>query len=146
MALPPLRERGEDIPLLIQHFVDHFARLFKRQAASFDAESMRALCSYRWPGNVRELSNLVERHVALSDGPVMHLESLPKIATGPAQAGGLDADLPDLDTLERRYILKVLEQCGGSREQTAATLGINKSTLWRKLRQYSEQGHLKTSD
>ncbi len=137
LRMPPLRERRDDIPLLVQHFVDHFARRYHREAAGFDAAGMRRLMEYSWPGNVRELRNLVERHVALADGPVLELEPLP---APPPHGDGIDADWPTLQELERRYILRVLEHCGGSREKTAATLGINKSTLWRKLQAWRREG------
>ncbi len=137
LRMPPLRERRDDIPLLVQHFVDHFARRYHREVVGFDAASMRRLLEYPWPGNVRELRNLVERHVALADGPVLELEPLP---AAPPRGDGIDADWPTLQELERRYILRVLEHCGGSREKTAATLGINKSTLWRKLQAWRREG------
>ena len=143
LRMPPLRERRDDIPLLVQHFVDHFARRYHREVAGFDAASMRRLLEYPWPGNVRELRNLVERHVALADGPVLELEPLP---AAPPRGDGIDADWPTLQELERRYILRVLEHCGGSREKTAATLGINKSTLWRKLQAWRREGLVDETD
>ena len=140
IALPPLRDRREDIPLLVQHFVEEFARRYGRTVRGFDAESMRRLMDYHWPGNVRELRNVVERHVALADGPELRLEGLEPAPEPPGHApgegGAIDADLPTLAELERRYILKVLERFGGSRERAAAALGINKSTLWRRLQRY----------
>lgn len=136
LRMPPLRERREDIPELLQHFVSEFARHYHREVDGFDAASMRRLTEYDWPGNVRELRNLVERHVALADRRLIHVDELE--GARPAAAQGLDADLPSLQELERRYILKVLARYGHNREKTAATLGINKSTLWRKLRQYEE--------
>ncbi|MDT8405004.1 sigma-54 dependent transcriptional regulator [Sulfuriflexus sp.] len=132
IRLPALRERRDDIPELLQHFADHFARHFQRDVKGFDAASVQQLCEYDWPGNVRELRNLVERHVALADGPVLHVESLPSLRRGEV----IDSDNPSLEELERRYILKLLEKFGGNREKTAVALGINKSTLWRRLQQY----------
>jgi DNA-binding NtrC family response regulator len=134
IAMPPLRERCEDVPLLVQHFVAHFKDLYNRDVTGFDAASMQALCDYHWPGNVRELRNLVERHIALADGPELHIDELPRPVGGAQE--DIERDLPSLEELERRYILQVLERFGGNRERTAATLGINKSTLWRKLQQY----------
>jgi DNA-binding NtrC family response regulator len=131
--MPALRERREDIAPLIEHFVQHFAAQFHRDVQGFDHDSMQRLCAYHWPGNVRELRNLVERHVALADAPHMHVESLP----GPRRGKEIDADLPSLAELEKRYILKVLDRHDGNREQTAGVLGINKSTLWRKLQAYT---------
>jgi len=137
ITMPPLRDRAEDIPLLVQHFVSEFASRYQRQVEGFDAASMAKLMAYDWPGNVRELRNLVERHIALADGPVLHLQGLPG-GSAPAAEEALDAGFPSLAELERRYILKVLAAEGGNRERTAAVLGINKSTLWRKLQQYGK--------
>jgi len=137
LRMPALRERRDDIPVLVQHFIDHFNQQYQRKVTGFDAASMQQLLQYDWPGNVRELQNLVERHVALADHPLLHLERLggPRPATARSESG-IDQDLPSLQELERRYILKVLDHYQGNREQTAASLGINKSTLWRKLQQY----------
>jgi len=132
LSLPPLRQRRDDIPLLVQHFVEHYASHYHRDVSGFDASSMKRLIDYDWPGNVRELQNLVERSVALAEGRVMHLDTI----TGLRGGGEIDSDLPSLAELERRYIEKVLEHFNQSREKTAATLGINKSTLWRKLQNY----------
>jgi transcriptional regulator with PAS, ATPase and Fis domain len=132
ILMPPLRNRREDVPLLLQYFLDKYAEAFHRDVKGFDAESMERLCNYDWPGNVRELSNVVERSVALADGPVLHVAELGMLATSNA----IDSGLPSLEELERRYILKLLDMYQGSREKTAATLGINKSTLWRRLQQY----------
>ncbi len=141
LRMPALRERREDIPELVQHFVDEFARQYHRDVEGFDAGSLERLTAYDWPGNVRELRNLVERHVALADRPRMHVEAI----EGVRPRDSLDGDLPKLQELERRYILKVLALHGDNREKSAATLGINKSTLWRKLRQYEQGGSGSTS-
>lgn len=137
--MPPLRERRDDIPLLAQHFVDELAQRYHRDVTGFDAESMARLCDHPWPGNIRELRNLVERHIALADQPVLHVDTLPESTAG---GGTLEQGEPSLEELERRYILRTLEKFQGNRERTAATLGINKSTLWRKLQLYQKQGWL----
>ena len=137
LHMPCLRERREDIPELVQEFIEHFNRQYKRRVRGFDAASMQQLLAYDWPGNIRELKNLVERHVALADHELMHLERLGSLRPASTSSeGGIDSDLPTLEELERRYILKVLAHNQDNRDQTAATLGINKSTLWRKLQQY----------
>ncbi|OOG20653.1 sigma-54-dependent Fis family transcriptional regulator [Thioalkalivibrio denitrificans] len=139
IVMPPLRARREDIPVLLQAFVEEFAGRYHRQVDGFDAQSLERLQAYDWPGNVRELRNLVERHIALADGPQLHLDpQWPGAVDAQGTTPALDADEPDLATLERRYILKTLERLGGNREQTARALGINKSTLWRKLQQYEQ--------
>lgn len=138
ITLPPLRERTEDIPLLVEHFTAEFARRYHRDTRGFDAASMRELMAWPWPGNIRELKNLVERHVALAEpGETMRLQE-GALGSDSRPAGGQapdpGADWPDLKTLERRYIDQVLRHTAGNRERAAAILGVNKSTLWRKLK------------
>ncbi|MGD9889280.1 MAG: sigma-54-dependent transcriptional regulator [Halothiobacillaceae bacterium] len=144
LRMPPLRERREDISDLVQHFVREFAERYHRNVTGFDASSMERLVSATWPGNVRELKNLIERHVALAEQPILHLEpthrqpalnSASEVthAEPDRMSACIDADTPSLEELERRYILKTLQRHDGNREQTARALGINKSTLWRKL-------------
>lgn len=134
IAMPPLRKRKDDIPALVQHFVRDFAAEYGREVTGFDKTSIAALQSYSWPGNVRELRNLVERHVILSEHPTISAVDLP--GTEPISSA-IDADLPKLQELERRYIEKTLDHFEGNRSKAAETLGIDKSTLWRKLQTYS---------
>ncbi|MDH5185112.1 MAG: sigma-54 dependent transcriptional regulator [Gammaproteobacteria bacterium] len=133
IRMPALRERREDIPALTQHFVKALAERYQRQVSGFDADSMKKLMHYDWPGNIRELHNLVERYVALADSPQLHIEGK---LSGPEQRADMFSDEPPLEELERRYIMHLLDRYDGNREQMASTLGINKSTLWRKLKQY----------
>lgn len=133
IRMPALRERHEDIPTLAQHFVESLAQRYQRQVSGFDADSMQKLMHYDWPGNIRELHNLVERYVALADSPQLRIEEK---LSGPEQQAGMFSDEPPLEELERRYIMHLLDKYAGNREQMANTLGINKSTLWRKLKQY----------
>lgn len=134
LTMPPLRERRDDIPLLIQHFVELYAKDFQRDVKGFDSDAMKKLIAHDWPGNVRELQNLIERSIALADSPVMKLEEITSLRS----TDTIDSDLPSLEELEKRYILKLLERFNDSRDKTAETLGINKSTLWRKLQHYKE--------
>lgn len=136
--MPPLRERAEDIPELVSHFVKRYAQQYQRQVTGFNTDAMQQLMQHDWPGNVRELQNLVERHVALADEPVMKLTGL-RTVRPPGGDMELVTDLPSLEELERRYILSVLDYFHGNREQTAETLGINKSTLYRKLQYYKKE-------
>ncbi|MGM0516480.1 MAG: sigma-54-dependent transcriptional regulator [Pseudomonadota bacterium] len=136
LQMPPLRERREDIPVLAQHFLEEFARRFHRPAKRLSRTTEKTILNHPWPGNVRELKNAIERAVALSDGEEIELELLGEETAPAAETGGgsgIDADWPSLEELEQRYITRVLEHTGGNREQTAGILGINKSTLWRKL-------------
>ena len=139
IQVPPLRNRLEDIPLLTEVLVKRFAKKYNRDITGFDKKSMQLLTTYHWPGNVRELSNIIERTVALSDSGSLHLDSIPSPVEAPGQEIGqqIDSDLPTLAELEKRYIFKLLDANNDNREKTASILGINKSTLWRKLKEYS---------
>jgi len=138
IQVPPLRERREDIPALVQFFITELAQKYNRQIDSFSPESLHKLEHYNWPGNVRELRNLVERGVALAEGPILDLADLHEPGLPMHDENTIDADMPSIEELEKRYILKVLEYHQGNREHSATTLGINKSTLWRKLQQYNK--------
>ena len=133
LHVPPLREHATDIPLLCKHFIQELNQRYGRKVTSFDASSMKLLCNHPWRGNIRELRNTVERSIALADGVVLHLEELPETVMQSSESNGIDADMPTIEELERRYLVKVLDHFGGNREKTAESLGINKSTLWRKL-------------
>jgi DNA-binding NtrC family response regulator len=133
IIMPPLRDRVEDIPLLINHFVDIFAKRYNREVTGFDTASIKKLEQYSWPGNVRELRNLVEHHVVLADSAELKVDYLPD-SSAPKDA--LDDDFPTLADLERRYIKKAMDHFNGNRKMVAEALGIDKSTLWRKLQQY----------
>lgn len=141
-SMPALRQRKEDIPTLLQHFTVLYASRYQRDVSGFDAASIQQLVDYHWPGNVRELQNVVERSVALANDPVMHIQNLGETSAESPDNGiplaneSVDKGLPNLAELEQRYILKVLDHFNGNREQTAETLGINKSTLWRKLQSF----------
>jgi len=133
-CMPTLSQRKDDIPRLLQHFIELYASRYQRDVTGFDSISMQQLIEYSWPGNVRELQNLVERHIALADQPLMQVQNLNEVNNSHA----IDSDYPNIDELEHRYILKVLEHFNNNKELTAETLGINSSTLWRKLKSYSK--------
>jgi DNA-binding NtrC family response regulator len=139
IRLPALRQRPEDIPLLVEHFLKRFSPDRPRR---FSKEAMEALMRYDWPGNVRELENVVERSVILSDAEVLELEDLPeKIIEGPRRKGQLVIDTPTmtLEELEKEYILRVLNYTGWQKKRASEILGINASTLYRKLLAYNLQ-------
>jgi DNA-binding NtrC family response regulator len=136
IRVPALRDRREDIPLLIQTFLQNAcARAGRRIELSPSAVS--ALTTYRWPGNVRELENTIERLVVFSRGSVIEASDLPFKATGPDLHERLFADLPSLDEIERRYLLHVIEQVGGNRTRAAEVLGIDRRTLYRMAERFS---------
>jgi two-component system response regulator PilR (NtrC family) len=143
LRLPPLRQRREDIPLLIEHFLRRFSTEQGRPGLHLTPEALRALQDYDYPGNVRELENLIERAVTLSSGKEIGVESLPVLRTAPA-LGTREADvlaIPeegiDLDRLlhdyERRLIERALEQTGGVRKRAAQILGITFRSLRYRL-------------
>jgi DNA-binding NtrC family response regulator len=136
ITVPSLRERKDDIELLANHFIKEFAQRYKRDVEGFDSDSMQRLINYSWPGNIRELRNMVERTIALADSPTLHTD---QDLMNARKEEGIDADAPTLEVLEKRYIMKILDRCNGSKEQTAEILGINKSTLWRKLQGWQKQ-------
>jgi formate hydrogenlyase transcriptional activator len=133
--VPALRERWEDIPLLVNHFVQRFARRMNRTIETIPAEAMAALTRYAWPGNIRELQNLIERAVIVSHGPVLQIpvQDLDK-NTAPRRDNGKDQTL---ETAERAHILATLKETrwvlAGPRG-AAARLGINRSTLQFRLK------------
>jgi len=141
IQLPPLRERADDIPLLVKHFLEEFPGR-DGSVKEMSAEAMEALRRYNWPGNVRELRNLIERLCIMVGGPRIELAHLPPAMSGLAprepQAGGALESLAGirLDELERRAIEATLRAEGGNKTRAAKVLGIGLKTLYRKLEAY----------
>lgn len=144
VAIPPLRERREDIPPLAQHFVRGIAeRMSKAQPPSISPRAMDRLLKQPWRGNVRELENIIERAAALDRDGVIGTDDLPFGESERTEDRLIDQARRSqltLAELEREYILEVLAECGGSRKNTAKRLGITTATLWRKLKQYEKEG------
>ncbi len=144
VTMPPLRERPEDIPVLIDYFVGYFNATLKQNITGFSPEALALMQAYAWPGNVRELKNIVERAMVLSRSAILPVELLPREITGEESATG-DAEhrqagsenYRSLADMEREYILKVLSAEGDNRTTTAKVLGISRSTLHEKLKKYS---------
>jgi DNA-binding NtrC family response regulator len=150
--LPPLRERGEDVPILVAHFLAKLARRERRAPAALSPEALKLLSNYAWPGNVRELENAIERAVAVAKGNVVLPSDLPPEVGGgagtlaaTAAAGGatteigIIADRPTLGELERRYIQLVLTESAGNKKKAAEKLGIDRRTLYRALERGGEE-------
>jgi len=130
IRIPPLRQRSEDIPLLAQHFLEKHSKKMNKQVTSFSRHVMEILCGYDFPGNVRELENLVERAVILSPGSEIEGgEWLP--APCPSGKG-----TPTLEEAERDQILERLQARSGNIKLVARDLGISRTTLWRKRKEY----------
>jgi two-component system response regulator HydG len=136
IKLPSLRERKSDIPLLVTSFLEKFSRQ-DETTRELTEDAMRRLMAYDWPGNVRELENTIERAVALGSGPYVTVANLPTTLQYPsAERAPEKEELLPLDELERRAILSTLRQTGGDKQSAARVLGIGKTTLYRKLKQY----------
>jgi len=136
IKLPPLRERKADIPLLVSTFLEKFSDPV-RPIHTISEDAMRRIMAYDWPGNIRELENAIERAVALGSGPILHLNDFPSNLQYAASEKLADIDeLVPLETLERRAIFRALQETSGDKLAAARLLGIGKTTLYRKLKQY----------
>ena len=141
LTQPPLRERRTDIPLLVESYRDRFAGELGRQVVSVDSEAMSRLCEYHWPGNVRELVNVIERAVVLCRGEVIRVDDLPETLrcedrmVGESGLAGNRLKSAMADP-ERRMIVDSLEDHGWNRQQTARSLGINRTTLYKKMKRH----------
>ena len=134
IVIPALRERRSDIPLLVHHFVKRFNQEMKRRCFGADNEVIHRLMAYSWPGNVRELRNVIEHAMILNHGDHITLEDLPPEIRSSSELSGYSDNLRQaVHAYEAEHIRRMLSTCGGNREQTARRLGINPSTLYRKM-------------
>lgn len=139
LTVPPLRERREDIPLLAQHFLRKYRHINPR-VEGVAPEGFRLLAGYHYPGNVRELENIIERAMILETGLSLGPDSLllgeqSALQIQPARR----AEALGMEEAEKEHILKVLERCGGRKVEAARRMGINKTTLWRKMKKFGLQ-------
>jgi DNA-binding NtrC family response regulator len=132
--VPPLRERREDILALVEYYLAAFNAEFKKNIRGITEEAARSFTAYDWPGNVRELRNVIERAVILTEGPEVVAEPALFPASPDDVSGGVEE--LSLDALQRRHILAVLKRMDGNRTQAAAALGIGRTKLWAKLKEY----------
>ena len=133
--LPPLRERKEDIPLLVQHFLEKYSRQNGLRIKSLSKKCLDMMMQYEWPGNVRELENVIERAVVMSEGETIFPENIS--LSSPVQKMGLS--FPEeitLEEMEKRLILHTLQRTGGDRTEAAKILGISVRTVRNKLKKY----------
>jgi two-component system response regulator HydG len=142
LKIPPLRERRQDIPLLIGHFLERLSRASDHERTLNDG-AMKALLAYDWPGNVRELENCLERACAFTSGPMIQIGDLPSAIHGvhcrvATEANGSSKVLP-MAELEKQTILGTIAQLNGDKLLAARMLGIGKTTLYRKLKEYVAQ-------
>jgi DNA-binding NtrC family response regulator len=141
VSLPPLRARGDDVLLLAQEFIRRITARDQKKPISIAPDCARLLLEYSWPGNVRELVNIIERAVALARGQELTVADLPERVrqfspTHVIVSASAPEEFPKLEEVERRYILRVLEATNGHRSRTADILGLDRKTLYNKLRLY----------
>jgi DNA-binding NtrC family response regulator len=144
LRIPPLRDRKQDIPFLAQHFLERMDQIAGLKRTLSD-EALKALMAYEWPGNVRELENCIERACTMSSGPVLHVNDLSSAvqnsrfqASAPVPQGGGPKIVP-IAELEKNAILSTIDQLNGDKLMAARMLGIGKTTLYRKLKEYGCQ-------
>ena len=136
IKLPPLRERRGDIPLLVTSLLEKHADL-EQPLRCFSDDAMRRMMAYDWPGNVRELENVIERALAMGSGAVLQFQDLPtNLQYASSERPADENELVPLDLMEKRAIFRALAETGGDKLAAARLLGIGKTTLYRKLKQY----------
>lgn len=140
LTLPPLRERREDVPYLIDHFLAHFKGKYDRADLTISPPAYNALLSYDYPGNVRELKHAIERAVILSKNGIIDIKNLPDEMSSRSDRISLPAENLSLEAsvrgVERERIIKALNDSGGKKMEAARALGISRKVLWKKLKEY----------
>jgi DNA-binding NtrC family response regulator len=140
--IPPLRERAEDVPLLVEHFFRKHEKGYNKTVTSIEPAAMDALIKYSWPGNVRELENLVEMLLAYSKSAVVHLSDLPERileSSSPASTDALGDHVYTLKEAERQLIINAIAKSKGNKSLAAHMLGISRKSLYKKLLDYGIQ-------
>ena len=132
IALPPLRDRVEDLPELTKHFLTRFPETHRRPARRIDDDAMARLQEYLWPGNVNELMSVLHEAVLRCNGDLLQMRHLPSF-DGASRPQDSPMDSMRLEDVVERHVLRVLKDCGGNKLRTAETLGISRSTLYRML-------------
>jgi DNA-binding NtrC family response regulator len=145
VEVPPLRRRREDIPLLAAHFVRRFSRALNRRIEGFTPEALTVLTQYAWPGNVREFQNIVERLVAVVEGPMISVNDLPLDLLVPEPRAGM-GETPALplkraaEEFQRQIVLRVLERVRWNRSEAARILGVHRNSLTLMLSRWGLAG------
>lgn len=147
--VPPLRDRREDIPFLVDFFLHQLCREFGREKTKLSPSALESFTRYDWPGNVRQLRNVLERTLILSPNEELQISDFPKEISGNIGSSA-DLDSNQFDNLreatlnfEKKFIKNMIQKCGGNREKAAKKMGINPSTLYRKLSEHQQTGQQK---
>ena len=140
ITLPPLRDRREDIPLLVQHFLDRLSKELVRRLDGVSPEAMAALVGHAWPGNVRELRNVLERGAVVSKGTIIQFDDLGLPPPDPSKkAAAVAGDPLPLEEVEKRQVIDVLSWARGNVTHAARVLGIDRMTLYNKMKRWNLQ-------
>ena len=138
VSLPPLRSHPEDVPLLVEYFIETFNTEFRKNVLGATSAAYALLQAYGWPGNVRELRNVIERAMLLSDGDRLDARDFSAMST--ALAGAEHFELPasgvDLETLERSLVLQALRRCGGNQTRAGGLLGLNRDQIRYRIEKF----------
>jgi DNA-binding NtrC family response regulator len=134
--MPPLRDRKEDMPSLISHFLRRFNQRFRREVTGISPEALATLSAYDFPGNVRELENLIERAYAMGARDHISLADLPSLTLSSRPSSSAARPLPSLAEVEKELILRALSMYKNDKEQSARALGLSRRTIYRRLKEY----------
>jgi DNA-binding NtrC family response regulator len=136
IEIPPLRERFEDIPLLANHFLKHYATKYDKTVMKISDAAMSRMHKHHWPGNIRELQHALERAIILSGSSVLQPEDFNFAPTSNKEDGQLSLEQYNLEEVEKLLIRKVLKKYNGNITQAASELGLTRSSLYRRLEKY----------
>jgi DNA-binding NtrC family response regulator len=137
LQLPPLRERREDIPLLVDYYLSHYAQKYQRHKPAIAAQALKALCAYDWPGNVRSLRHALERAIILNGEQTLQTEDFALQPLSPsANESSENSTQLNLEELERNAVTRALKQFSGNISQAAKALGITRTALYRRMEKY----------
>jgi two-component system, NtrC family, response regulator HydG len=136
IEVPPLRARASDVPLLAEHFLQHFARQMDKRIEAISPQAMELLAAHHWPGNVRELANAIERAMVVGQPPAIRPEDLPLLRRGGNGGGGVGDGGESLADVERRHVAEVLERTGWNVSRTAEVLQVDRATVYNKIKRY----------
>jgi len=141
IALPPLANRREDLPLLERYFVERFATEYKKPISGLTRRAQGVMATYPWPGNVRELENVIENACMMVDGKFIDTNDLPeRLRTASTEDSVIDEGLLSLDEVQRRHVMRVLERVGGNKARAAEILGLGRATIYQILSRMKIEG------